>query len=178
MKQARALFLAMAVAVPAWAGGDASDGHTHAAPEPLPTMAIAPRAVAATEEFEVVAALEGRQLVLYVDRYASNDPVANAKVEVEGAGVKGLAGEAAPGTYVIELAPALPAARHPLTITVEAGDTTDLLSATLDTSAAPAAGDAHVHGWGERVVWVLAGLLLAAAGALLALRQRKKSRGI
>lgn len=180
MMQAGALLLATVIAFPAWAGGDASDGHTHAesAPVPVPVTASAPRAVAATEDFEVVAVLEGRQLVVYVDRYASNEPVAKAKVEVEGAGLKGLAREAAPGTYVMDLAAALPSAKHALTISIEAGETADLLSATLDTSQ-PVASSEHVHGWGERVVWIVAALLLLAAGALLiARRNRRKAKGI
>lgn len=177
MKQARTLFVAMAIAFPAWAGGDASDGHTHAAPEPVLTAATAPRASAATEEFEIVAALEGNQLVVYVDRFASNAPVAKAKVEVEGAGLKGYASETAPGTYVMNVAAATPPARYPLTITIEAGDTTDLLSTTLDTSR-PVASNEHVHDWSERVAWIVAGLLLLAASALLAIRRRKKTKGI
>lgn len=173
MMQARALLLATVIAFPAWAGGDASDGHTHAesAPAPIPVTASAPRALAATEDFEVVAILEGKHLVVYVDRFASNDPVAKAKVEVEGAGLKGLASEAAPGTYVIDLAAALPPAKHALTISIEAGDSADLLSATLDTSQ-PVATEANGHDWSRRKVWIVAALLLAA-GALLVYRRRK-----
>ncbi|KAF0165758.1 MAG: hypothetical protein FD157_934 [Rhodocyclaceae bacterium] len=178
MMQAGALLLATIIAFPAWAGGDASDGHTHAgsAPAPVPVTASAPRAVAATEDFEVVAILDGRHLVVYVDRFASNEPVAKAKVEVEGAGLKGFAGEAAPGTYVMDLAAALPPAKHALTISIEAGDTADLLSATLDTSQ-PAANNEHAHSRAEWVVWIVAALLLLAAGALLVFR-RRKARGI
>ena len=63
MMQARAFLLATVIAFPAWAGGDASDGHTHGAPAaaPVPVTAGAPRAVAATEDFEVVAVLEGNR---------------------------------------------------------------------------------------------------------------------
>lgn len=174
MMQARALFLATVIALPAWAGGDASDGHSHAgsAPAPVPVTASAPRAVAATEDFEVVAILEGKHLVVYVDRFASNEPVGKAKVEIEGAGLKGFAGEAAPGTYVMDLAAALPPAKHALTISIEAGDSADLLSATLDTSQ-PLATDAAAHDWSRRVVWIVAVLLLLAAGALLLYRRRK-----
>jgi hypothetical protein len=176
MMQAGALFLAAALAFPAWAGGDASDGHTHAGetPAPVPVTASAPRAVAATEDFEVVALLEGKHLVVYVDRFASNEPVVKAKVEVEGAGLKGLASEAAPGTYVMDLATALPPAKHALTISIEAGDSADLLSATLDTSQP---GPAHVvtFDWSRRIVWIIAALLLAA-GALLVYRRRKAGR--
>ena len=174
MMQAGALLLATVIAFPAWAGGDASDGHTHAesAPAPVAVTASAPRAVAVTEDFEVVAILEGKHLVVYVDRFASNEPVAKAKVEIEGAGLKGLASEAAPGTYVMDLAAALAPAKHALTISIEAGDTADLLSATLDTSQ-PAVAAANAQGWTRRAVWIVAALLLLAAGALLIIRRRK-----
>ncbi len=151
-------------------------GEDHGAPPPAISQDVAPRAQAATEEFEVVAALEGKQLVVYVDRFASNEPVANAKVEVEGAGLKGLASQSAPGTYVINLAAAMPPAKHALTISIEAGDTADLLTTTLDTSL-PAAIDVQEHGWSKRIVWSLAALLLLAAGALLIVR-RRKTKGI
>jgi hypothetical protein len=177
VKQARALLLATVIAFPAWAGGDSSDGHTHAAPEPIPVVTLSPRAAAATEEFEVVAAIEGKKLVVYLDRFASNEPVTKAVVEVDGGGLKGVAGEIAPGTYALDLATAMSPGKHPLTIAIEAGDTTDLLTATLDISPA-AAGEEHVHGWSERIVWIVAGLLLLAAGAMLAMRRRNKSKGI
>ena len=177
MKQARALLLATVIAFPAWAGGDSSDGHTHAAPEPLPVVTLSPRAAAATEDFEVVAAIEGKKLVVYLDRFASNEPVTKAVVEVDGGGLKGVAGEIAPGTYTLDLATAMSPGKHPLTIAIEAGDTTDLLTTTLDISPA-AAGKEHVHGWSERIVWIVAGLLLLAAGAMLAMRRRNKSKGI
>ncbi len=167
--------LAAAIAIPAWAGGDASDGHTHAAPAPIPVTPSAPRAVAATEDFEVVAVLEGRQLVIYVDRFASNEPVAGAKVEIEGGGLKGVAAESAPGVYAIDAAAMTPA-RHPLTISIEAGDSVDLLSATLDV-APPQAGVAHVHGLSEWASWLGAAVLALTALVLLVIRRRKKRKG-
>jgi cytochrome bd-type quinol oxidase subunit 1 len=176
LKQLTAVFLGAVMAFPAWAGGDSSDGHTHAAPEPVLAVAAAPRAVATTEEFEVVAVVEGRHLMVYVDRFGSNEPVVKAKVEVEGAGLKGLAKEAAAGTYVMDLAAAIPPGKHPLTISIEADDIADLLSATLDTSVA-VPGVVHVHYRTEKIVWIGAALLLLAAGALIILRQRRKKAG-
>ncbi|MCM2307190.1 MAG: hypothetical protein NDI91_06960 [Sulfuritalea sp.] len=161
--------VSFAVAFSAYGHGDEDHG---AAPPPV-TQSMAPRAVAASEEFEVVAVLEDKHLVVYVDRYASNEPVAGAKVEIEGGGLQGVAAESAPGTYLLNLAAALPPARHGLTISIEAGDSADLLTATLDTStAAPAASPAHFRSaW---VVWGLAALLLLVSGALLAARRRKQ----
>ncbi|MBI4742405.1 MAG: hypothetical protein HY777_12840 [Betaproteobacteria bacterium] len=150
-------------------------GEDHGAPPPAVSQNVEPSAATASDNFEVVVALEGKKLLLYIDRFASNEPVANATVEVEGAGLKGLAGEVAPGTYLMEIAAAIPAGRHPLTISIDAGETGDLLSATLDTSLSEPAV-AHAHGWGEWLVWGVAALLLAGA-ALLSARRHKKSKG-
>lgn len=175
--QTRALLLVAVIAFPAWAGGDSSDGHTHAVPEPLPVVALSPRAAVATDDFEVVATLEGKKLVVYLDRFASNEPVTKAVVEVDGGGLKGVAGEIAPGTYVLDVATAMPPGKHPLTIAIEAGDTTDLLTATLVISSA-ATGEEHAHGWSEQIARIVAGFLLLAAGAMLIMRRRNKSKGI
>lgn len=176
MKQLNVFSLAAVIALPVWAGGDSSDGHTHAAPEPVLAVAVAPRAVAATEEFEVVAVVEGKHLMVYVDRFASNEPVAKARVEVEGAGLKGIASEAAAGTYVMNLAAAIAPGKHPLTISIEAGDSADLLSATLDTSVATSEA-VHVHSWSEWMIWSVGALVLLASGALLALRRSRRKAG-
>lgn len=162
----------MAMAFPAWSGGDSSDGHTHAAPEPLQTKASAPRAAAVSEEFEVVAVLEGKKLVLYLDRFASNEPVAGATVEIDGGGLQGVAMESSPGVYAIN-APTLTAAKHPLLISIAAGDSADLLATTLDIAPAPA-GVVHAHGWSEWLVWISAAVLGLAAGALLLIRRRRQ----
>ena len=146
-------------------------GEDHGAPPPSVTQAVEPRAAAATEEFEVVTSLEGKKLVVYVDRFASNEPVAQAKVEIEGAGLKGVASETAPGTYVLDVATPLSPAKHPLTISVEAGDSVDLLTATLDTSAS-VTNQVHTHGWSEWVVWALSGALLLVTGILFVVRRR------
>jgi hypothetical protein len=147
-------------------------GEDHGAPPPSVTQSVEPRAAAATENFEVVTSLEGNMLVVYVDRFASNEPVAQAKVEIEGSGLKGVASETSPGTYVLDVATPLPRAKHPLTISVEAGDSIDLLTATLDTSASVIA-EAHTHDWSEWLVWALSGALLLVTGILFAVRRSK-----
>lgn len=175
MKQMGVFLLALFMAFPGWAGGDSSDGHTHAAPAAVLTTAVAPRAATFSEDFEIVAAVEGGKLVLYVDHYASNEPVEKATVELEGAGLKGVASEVSPGTYVMVLSAGMPPARHPLTISIATADSADLLSLTLDTSG-PAAGVLHEHGWSEWWLWGLAASLLAGAALLVVQRNRKNTR--
>lgn len=169
------LALALAISGPAWAGGDSSDGHTHAAPEPVRIQASAPRAAAFSEEFEAVVVIEGKQLLLYLDRFASNAPVDGAQVEIEGSGLKGAAVETSPGVYVMADA-ALAPGSHALTIAIETADSADLLTATLEIAAAQA--DAHTHGWSEWVVWLGAGAIVLFGGVLVALRQRKQRKGV
>ena len=173
MKQIKvALLLTAIVVLPVWAGGDSSDGHSHAAPTPMLTTAIAPRASGASEEFEIVAVVEGKKLVVYLDRFGTNAPVEGAKVEVEGAGLKGIAREINPGTYAIDVATAIPAAKHPLTFAIETADTADLLTATLDISA-PVASVEHVDGRKRWIAWIVAGFLSLAAGGFLLVRRNK-----
>ena len=173
MKQIKvALLLAAIVVLPVWAGGDSSDGHSHATPTPMLTTAIAPRASGASDEFEIVAVLEGKKLVVYLDRFGTNTPVEGAKVEVEGAGLKGLAREINPGTYAIDVATAIPAAKHPLTFAIDTADTADLLTATLDISA-PNARVEHSDGWKQWIAWVVVGMLLLVAGGFLLVRRNK-----
>jgi hypothetical protein len=153
----------------------ATVGRITAHRRPLLRQAVEPRAAAATEEFEVVTSLEGKKLVVYVDRFASNEPVVQAKVEIEGAGLKGVASETTPGTYVLDVRRTLPPAKHPLTISVEAGDSVDLLTATLDTSASVAIEAAYPRL--ERVGRLgVSGALLLATGILFAVRRHKRAK--
>ena len=178
MKHVKKIFLVtlVALSLPVWAGGDSSDGHSHGAPVPLPvSQGVTPRATAATEEFEIVISLEGKKMVVHVDRFASNEPVIQAKVEIEGARLKSVASETTPGTYVLDVATPLPPAKHPLTISVEAGDSVDLLTATLDTSVS-ATNEVHAHGWSEWVVLGISGALLLVTGILFAARCHKRAK--
>ena len=149
-------------------------GEDHGAPPSPVTQSVEPRAATASEDFELVVSLEGKKLVLYVDRFASNEPVTQAKVEIDGAGLKGLASETTPGTYVLDLSTPLPPAKHSLTISIEASDNADLLSATLDTSSAVTT-EVHAHGWSEWVVWALSGALLLVTGIAFAVRRNKRA---
>ena len=75
-------------ASPTWA----HDGEDHGTgPAPAPTVATAPRAVAQTDAFELVATLDGQTLTLTLDHFATNEPVANAQIELEAGPLKAMA---------------------------------------------------------------------------------------
>lgn len=173
MKSSAILLLAALLAVsPAWAGGDASDGHSHAndAP-PAPVQISAPRAETATENFELVAVNENGTLTLYLNDFASNAPLAKAEVEVELGGNSMQAKQVAAGIYTLSL-PALNApGQHALTVSVTAGEVSDLLLLTLDQpgSAASASHAGWLHDW----PW-LAGALALAVVLLGAWRFRRR----
>lgn len=163
------IFAAALLAAPAWS----HEGEDHGAPAGAALAGeVAPRTFAQSEDFEVVAVLTAGKLTLYLDRYADNAPVPGAQVEIDNGAWQGAATELAPGVYVIPGAAFAHPGRYPLTISVQAGNTSDLLSATLDLGA-PAAGVEHAHGWGEWAVWGAAGGVLALAGGLIVVRRRK-----
>lgn len=166
---------------PAWAGGDSSDGHTHAAPEPVVPMAInaaAPRLSSQTDQFELVGVLEGKVLTLYLDQFGTNTPVSKAQIEVASSSWKATATEIAPATYTVSADTLTQAGRHPLTVTVLAGDASDLMDATLEVGAAtpvPATGQLSQN-TSKWAIWSGAAVLLLAALGLLVARSRKQHR--
>lgn len=129
-----------------------------------PATPQAPRATAQTENFELVAVLQTGDtptLTLYLDRADTNAPVAGASVEIESGAFKGTAKAMEPGVYTLP-APALAQPGHyPLAITVQSGDTADLLDATLNVEAPSDHAPDHTPSTTSRWPW------LAAAAALL-----------
>ena len=177
MKVISIFFLAtvLAAAPPVRAGGDSSDGHSHGPAAAPVTTPMAPRAVAATEEFEVVAILDGKQLLVYVDRFATNAPVTQAKVEIDGAGLKGLARETAPGVYAMNITKPMSPNKYPLTIGIEVGDTADLLTATLDIPH-PDVVSEQVEWW--RQWWIgIAAVLFVLTVVAVWVAQRRNTAG-
>ena len=147
------LFFGLFLAQPLWA----HEGHDHNE-APLPVAAASPRFEAASEDFELVGNLQGHTLTLYLDRFSSDAPVEKAALEVEAGKQKVQAREAEPGLYRLDLADIQPG-RHALVFTVQAGETSDLLTASLDilSTQAPVAAAAGFD-W-RRLGWVVVPLL-------------------
>lgn len=176
---AAALLLGVVLTAPA----PAHDGEDHGAPEAAQRLDDdAPRAAAATEEFELVVVLTGTQLLVHVDRYLTNEAVAGARIEVESGAFKAEAKELSPGVYAFAAASLAQPGEHPLTFSIETADAADLISATLvvDAPAAPPE-PAQFSGQGpggRAVAWGgAAAILLVAAGWAAARAQRRTARG-
>lgn len=158
----------------AWAHGGEDHGDEGKS-RPAPAAGAVPRAIAQTELFELVAMLEGNRLVLVLDRFATNEPVADAQIEVDGGALKSVATQIAPGVYAIPGERFITPGKYPLLVSVEAGEFSDLLMTTLDL-ALPAPGVEHSHTVGEWSVWSFAGVLLLAGLGLIVLRRRHAMR--
>jgi len=116
----------------------AHEGHDHGAPPPAVTIPIAPRAEASSEQFELVAVHRDGRLTISLDRFATNEPVLGAVIEVETP--KGSAAVEAQqdGTYSLSAPWAAQPGKYDLIFTVAAGDQVDVLAATLVVLPPPA----------------------------------------
>jgi hypothetical protein len=181
----------------------AHEGHDHDAEAartapPAPAFA-APRFGTASELFELVGALDGQRLVLWLDRAADTSPVTDATLELEIAG-RPMRARAAGDIYVIELDAPLAPGRVAIVATVVAGGDSDLLAAELvvpappgvtpaggatssgvapDAGGLPGAPTAPAHGDALRTALIaaLAAAFAAVAGWALGRRRRDRAAG-
>ena len=158
------------------AHGDEDHGD---APTPSPTTTSVPRAETQTSDFELVVEQQGPSLLLFLDRFESNEPVTDAQVEVQSNEQQATASKVAPGTYRVTGDAWTRPGTHALTISVQTPDASDLLSVTLDIPA-PAAEKTDKTWATGRTGWLLAGatLLLALAAVFVAAvvwQRRRKS---
>lgn len=181
-----ALILTVTLPLAAAPGAHGPNGEHLDAPTGAVGGPMLPRLEANSDLFELVAELKEGQLRIYVDRYASNEPVADASVEVEATmdsgSFKALAAyQAVEGHYLLaepEFLKALGTAdEHSLVFTILAGEDADLLNGILDTrGASDGHGNDHGHSHAlEWTAWGVGGLI--AAGLLIVALRRRQQRG-
>jgi hypothetical protein len=144
-------------------GAHGPNGEHLDAPAGTPTAGTAPRFEARSEAFELVGRLSGGELSMFINRFETNEPVNDAKVELELGTLKAAAPfDADQGDYAVADEAFLKALAEPgdhaLVITVVASNESDLLEGTLNVPAHTHVDD-HVH---EQT----AVLVLLAIGAL------------
>ncbi len=144
---------------PTWA----SEGHDHGDAAGAPTGQALPRFTAESETFELVGVLSGKQLTLYLDRFADNSPVRDAQIELEIGGAKYKAEKQGDDEYEVVLPEELKAGVLPITASVTAGKDSDLLAGELDIhDEAHSDEAAHTPSWTRYAAWAVAGIVVLA----------------
>lgn len=148
----------------------AHEGHDHAAEAKPADIRLAPRFEARGDTLEVVGVLAGKDLVVYLDRADDNAPIDGAEIEIEAPEFKGVAVPVGDGVYQVPAEALAAPGSHSLTITVQAGELADLLTAGLEvgTPATPAAAERNA----ASLWWLAAGIPLLLLGGVLASRRR------
>ena len=91
-----------------------------------------PRIAAHSDLFELVGIVGNGQMTVYLDRYVTNEPIANAKIEFESGAHQGLAQPQADGTYLIKFDALAKPGQLSFSFTIAAGTETDLLAGDLE----------------------------------------------
>jgi hypothetical protein len=167
--------------LPGFAHGDEPHGD-----EPHPVAAAdagGPRFEAATDLFEAVGRLDDGKLTLFINRFATNEPVLEAKVELESGALKAVAAfQADQGSYVVNDGPFVKALRqagtHAVVLTVTAGEDADLLDGSLSVSSAGSVDAALSASNALTTMTVAIGTALLAALAAGVVWMRRRSRSV
>ena len=151
-------------------------GHSHDAPAQSPASAL-PRFAATSEAFELVGVVNGKHVMLYLDRAPDNSPVKDAQLQLELGGAKLDVKPHGEGEFEAMLAQALKPGVIPVTATVVVGNESDLLAGDLDLHAAPQESQAS-RSWRDYVMWIAAGfaafVLLLFTARWIAARSRRR----
>ena len=146
-------------ASPAWAG----EGHDHGDAAPAAGGQALSRFSAVSEDLELVGVLNGKQITLYLDRFADNSPVRDAQIELEIGGAKFKAAKQGEDEYEVVLPEAPKPGVLPITASVTAGKESDLLVGELDIHEEAHADEAApTPSWTGYAGWAAAGIAVLA----------------
>ena len=113
----------------------AGPGHDHGDEKPNQQQAqTLPRFYAESDLYELVGVIRDKQITLYLDRYATNEAVKGANLEVEIDGVKMAVKPHGDGEYLIELKDKIKDQPTPIGVTINDGGVNDILVSTIDLS--------------------------------------------
>ena len=155
----------------------ADDGHGHGDAAPAAGGTASPRIAAHSDLFELVGIVDKGQMKVYLDRFASNEPVTGARIEYESGSNKGTAQPQADGTYLIKFDALARPGELPFSFTVTAGPDTDLLAGDLHLEDPHAADAQNGSSWRRWLVGAAAAVA-ALAFAFVLRRKLKKTGGV
>lgn len=145
----------------------AHEGHDHGPQAPPLPVSVKPRISAHSDAYEVVAIANGGRLTIFLDRYADNTPVTDARIEIL-AGSATVVGEPQGDSTYRAAVPAIEApGKHALIFNIQHKDGDDLLEGTLEIPSAPSAATLPPAA-PQAAAWSTMALLLTGAAALVA----------
>ncbi len=121
------VFIAFCFSGTSRAAGD----HDHSHDTPVAAGTTSPRVSSQSELFELVGVVDNSEMKIHLDRYASNEPVTSAKIEVEAGAARGTATPQPDGSYSFRHELLGRAGTLPVQFVVIAGAETDLLGGDL-----------------------------------------------
>ena len=156
----------------AWAG----EGHDHGEAPTAATGTASPRLTSHSDLFELVGMVEGNEMKIYLDRFTTNEPVTDAKIEVEIGNIKGIAAAQADGSYIFKNDVFTNPGDLSVSFTVIAGKDADLLAGDLKIDG-PIDDHAHDENGKPWLRWAAyaSGALLLAAIVFVAIRRRRRA---
>jgi cobalt-zinc-cadmium efflux system membrane fusion protein len=170
MRARLACFVFIAFAFFAAAPIVAHEGHDHGE-LPRTAVPLAPRGEAATEDFQLVAILRNGEVVIYLDRFATNEPVTNAKIEALTPAGQENAVAHEDGSYRLPAKWVDKRDYYDLIFTVTLGEASDVLPVTIVASAASETNPAQgISVWTMIALLLLTGAFAFAGGIYSAKR--------
>lgn len=159
-----------------FAGG--GDDHSHGNEVRVPVVTTATgglRLELKSQDIEILGMLHDGELTLYADRYATNEPLHNATIELESNGQKVQARTNKDGTYTVAANWLTQPGKHDVVVSIEAGDLHDLLIGTLDIP--PPTLVVSTHSWPGYAKWTALGAVVLLALIVL-LRTTRRGKGV
>lgn len=151
----------------------AGPGHDHGDAAPVATGKASPRFEAHSDLFEAVGVLAAGELSVLIDRYKNNEPILNAKVELESGAFKANgAFHADHGDYSFSSKAFEKPGTYPISLTISANDEVDILAGNLVVPVAEA-GHSHSHFPANWAHWAaIVGAVACILVAMFMLRRR------
>lgn len=162
--------------VPLFAFAGGGDDHSHGPEVSVPVAATATsgeRLELKSPDVELLGILGDGKLTLYADRYATNEPILNAKIELESNGRKLQAQAANDGSYTAAAGWLKQPGRHEIVVSVEADGLQDLLIGTLEVPGLKT--EAHARSWLDYAQWAAGGVAVLVVLLVLFRRMRRKN---
>lgn len=154
-------FMAWALALllsflPHFSFAHGGEDHGDEAKTPISLPASGSQLELKSPDVELLGLLQDGKLTVYADRYASNEPILNAKIELENAGRKLPLLATKDGAYTATADWLKQPGKYEVVVSVEAGELQDLLIGTLQVPGLQSA--AHGRSWLGYGKWAAGGI--------------------